>query len=456
VRASRMSESLDRARLEAQADLREAASFPRRPFDAAGLLSGFENSGVHVILMSKGHSTPSNPRVSPTIPRSLLALVGRGDVAYQRVRERAAPGRPSEALLIVGGGIGTTRDQLYFVFSEQRLENDLTQLRNILLVGWAIVVALAAAVGSVLARQALEPVGRASQAARDMAEGLLDTRLPEEGADEFGVWAASFNRMADALEAKITALSEAEARERRFTSDVAHELRTPVAALVAEASLLRDQLDAMPGGARRVSELVVRDIGRLRRLVEDLMEISRFDAGRENVIVEPVDVRALLSGLLRSHGWEGAVRLSGDSIVAQSDRRRLERILSNLVGNAVEHGGASVEVHASADPRGLVIDVSDRGPGIAPEHLPHLFERFYKADRSRTGQGSGLGLAIAMENARLLGGTIEAHSELRRGTRFIVVLPIGGLVAEPLREGEPDVSPEPDHEAVRSSEGGSQ
>src|SRR5207302_315151 len=120
-------------------------------------------------------------------------------------------------------------------------------------------------------------------------------------------------------ESKITALSEAQARERRFTSDVSHELRTPVAALVGEASLLRDYLESMPADARRISELVVRDIARLRRLVEDLMEISRFDAGREDLILEPVDVGKLLSQVVRSRGWEESVRFEGDAGVVQTD-----------------------------------------------------------------------------------------------------------------------------------------
>ena len=136
-------------------------------------------------------------------------------------------------------------------------------------------VVLAGAAGALAARRVLRPVGQASAAAHALAEGLLDTRLPVETDDEFGAWAASFNEMADALEEKIRALSEAQARERRFTADVAHELRTPVTALVGEASLLREQLERMPVEAKRPAQLMVDDVSRLRRLVEELMEISR-------------------------------------------------------------------------------------------------------------------------------------------------------------------------------------
>ena len=141
--------------------------------------------------------------------------------------------------LVTGGRVpGTEDDEAYFFFSEEELWDDLADLRNILLAGVAIVSARGALAGSLLARRTLAPVARASTAAHSLAEGLLDTRLPVESSDEFGLWAASFNEMADALEGKITALSEAQARERRFTADVAHELRTPLTAIVTEASLL--------------------------------------------------------------------------------------------------------------------------------------------------------------------------------------------------------------------------
>src|SRR5262249_29771574 len=166
---------------------------------------------------------------------------------------------------------------------ERGIYQDQHLLGTALALAWALVVLVATLVGRWLARGTLEPVGRASPAAHAVAEGLLATRLPVRGRDEFGAWAESFNRMAEALEAKISALSQAQARERRFTADVAHELRTPVTALVAAASLLREHLGALPANAQRPAELLVADVPRLRRLVDDLMEISRLDAGQEDV-----------------------------------------------------------------------------------------------------------------------------------------------------------------------------
>ena len=141
----------------------------------------------------------------------------------------------------------------------------------------------------------------------------------------------------------------------------------------------------------------------------------------------------LVAATLRARGWDGRVRLDGDGLTLTSDPRRLERIVSNLVGNALEHGAKEVSVRLANDNGRAVVEVADDGPGIAPEHLPHLFERFYKADAARSGGGTGLGLAIAQENARLLGGEIHVSSELGSGSRFTLRLPVAKPL--PVRDG---------------------
>jgi two-component system sensor histidine kinase MtrB len=180
----------------------------------------------------------------------------------------------------------------------------------------------------------------------------------------------------------------------------------------------------MPPDARRPAELLVEDVKRLRDLVEDLMEISRLDAGTQPVRPEPVDLGSLVASALRARGWESRVRLDAAEVVLTSDPRRIERIVANLVGNALEHGGRDVSVRVGADGVGAFVEVADAGPGIAPEDLPHLFERFYKADPARAGHGTGLGLAIALENAHLLGGDVHVSSEAGVGARFTLRLPV--------------------------------
>jgi two-component system sensor histidine kinase MtrB len=434
VREARLRESLDRAeRLTRLVLLPQAAGLDSNEVDVRQFVRSYRRlqvpTGVPTILRVGGERVVSDPRLAPPVPAELGAIVARGELGFARLDVADRP------FLMLGGRPPGSAVELYFLFPEEQIHRDLRFLAAVLLAGWAAVTVLAGLGGWALAGRTLAPVGEASRAARAIAEGVLETRLPVGQRDEFGQWAAAFNEMAEALEAKIRALQEAQARERRFTSDVAHELRTPLTALVSEAAILAQHLAEMPEPARRPAELVVADVARLRRLVEDLMEISRLDAGGESVAIEPFDLAELVEATVRARGWAGRVELATSPVPVRSDRRRVERIVSNLVGNAVEHA-RDVRVAVGADSRGPFVEVADRGPGIAQEHLPRVFDRFYKADPSRAAGGSGLGLSIAAENARLLGGTIEVRSEVGRGSTFTLRLP----VAEPLPGGDVDVA----------------
>jgi len=409
VRHNLLSDSVDSSIVQTRRNLAVAPAYR----NTGKLVDAYKSRGDFLTVATRGGETfLSGANVSlRSVPAGLRALVARGELGYERTT--VAGDR-----FLVTGAPAANGTKLYFFFPENGLRHELSVLRNVLFGGVGILVLLAALAGIVLARSTLRPVARASTAARSLAEGLLETRLPVEGRDEFGAWAQSFNEMAAALEAKIGELQAAQARERRFTADVAHELRTPLTALMGEASLLADHLDEMPPESRRPAELLIADVARLRRLVEDLMEISRFDAGAESVQAEEVDVAALVRATVRARGWDDRVRLEGDGLRVTSDPRRLERIVANLVDNALEHGGSPVSVRVGEGE----IEVADEGPGIPGEHLPHIFERFYKADASRSGAGTGLGLAIARENAILLGGRLEVASEPGQGTRFTLTL----------------------------------
>jgi signal transduction histidine kinase len=421
VRQERMNESLTRARSEARFDLGLASgiSSSQSRQSLSGFVRQYNQRRVHVVLALPGRpAIASDPRVNPRIPERLRHLVDDGQLGYQRMLVGGMP------FLVVGGDVAGSAAQMYLFFSENQINIDLGQLRQVLLIGSGIIVVLALAVARVLAVRTLEPVARASAAARSMADGDLSTRLPTTATDEFGAWAFSFNRMANALEAKIIALSAAQARERRFTSDVAHELRTPLTALVAEASLLREHVGGMADDVRRPAQLLIGDVTRLKTLVEELMELSRLDAGQEPVHRTEVDVRAVVDSMLSVRGWQASVRVDGDRLVISMDPRRLERILFNLVDNALHHGGGSAHVLITQVDDNAVITVTDPGPGIPAEHVPHIFDRFYKADSARTGSGSGLGLAIALENAHLLGGDLTVRSDNSSETQFELTLPI--------------------------------
>ena len=361
------------------------------------------------------------------IPSDLRRLVGQGELARERIV--TASGRHYD---VVGAPLPLTPEQLYFFYNEQQVWDDLDYLRNVLVVVWLGLLVLAGLGGTLFARRTLAPVADASDAARRLAEGLLDTRLPVESRDEFGAWAAAFNDMASALEAKITALAEAQERERRFTANVAHDLRSPLTALIGEARQLTKQAHALPPDVRRLVEMLVADVGRLCRLAEDLLEISRLDAGLEPAELEPVDAAALVEGVLRSTGCFETVELDAQRFMLTTDPRRLERIVANLVENAVTHGGGDVRVRVAREGDQAIIQVADDGPGIPAAALPHIFDRQFKADTSRGSAGSGLGLAIARDNALLLGGEITVASPPNDGAVFALRLP----VAEPLPDGD--------------------
>ncbi len=324
--------------------------------------------------------------------------------------------------LMVPGSRAFPEARLFFFFPMSQLFESLSLLGGILWRLWLIVVVGAALVGSLVARRALRPVARASEAARALAEGLLDTRLPVETEDEFGAWAVSFNQMAEALQDKIDALVEARERERRFTSDVSHELRTPLTALVTSASMLEAELARMPTDLRWSFEQLIAQIRRVRRLLEELMEISRLDAGREVVELEPTKIDSLVRSIINQRGWLESVELEANGVMLQTDRRRLERVLSNLIENALEHGDSPVKILARPAPEEVVITVADSGEGLSEDERLRIFDRFYKGDPSRSG-GTGLGLSIAQENARLLGGRIEVQSVKGHGATFSIRLP---------------------------------
>ncbi|GAA3222004.1 sensor histidine kinase [Nonomuraea helvata] len=294
----------------------------------------------------------------------------------------------------------------------------------------ALPVALASVVPALLAaRRLLRPVRRLRTAAEQMAGGSLDTRVSITGDDELADLGRTFNTMAATLQADAAALRDMEARARRFAADVSHELRTPLAAMAAVTEVL--DADAASGRLAPLTaealQLVSDETRKLTRLVEDLIEVSRFDAGAAVLNLDDVDVSQLIAKTLALRHWHDRVRSDvPPALRARLDPRRVDVIIANLVGNALRHGGPAVpvlvQVQAGADQ--LAITVSDDGPGIPADLLPHVFDRFTKGDaaRART-DGSGLGLAIASENARLHGGTLTAANAPGGGAVLTLTLP---------------------------------
>ncbi|MFJ4368402.1 ATP-binding protein [Streptomyces chartreusis] len=293
-------------------------------------------------------------------------------------------------------------------------------------------LAVALIPGLIAARSVLRPVRELRQAARSMGSGKLDTRIRVRGSDELADLARTFNESAAQLEQSVRELREAEARARRFASDVSHELRTPLAGMLAVTEVLDEDADDLDTDTARAVRLVSAETGKLAVLVEDLMEISRFDARAAELNADEVDVAETIRKTLDNRHWTDA-RLRTelpDGIRARLDPRRFDVVIANLVGNALRHGGTPVVIRLRTETRAegapvLITEVMDTGPGIRPESLPHIFDRFYKADAARTrSAGSGLGLAITLENVKLHGGTIRAGNLPGGGAVFTVEIPL--------------------------------
>ncbi|WP_371481134.1 ATP-binding protein [Kitasatospora sp. NBC_00315] len=331
-------------------------------------------------------------------------------------------GRP----FVIGGTKVVPTGPTAYMFKS--LENERADLNTL---GWSLAIAtLLALIGSALLAQAasatvLRPVKRLGEAARQLGEGRLDTRLEVEGADELADLARTFNRTAQSLHEQVEELSAREAQSRRFVADMSHELRTPLTAMTAVTDILEDEAESLDPMIEPAVRLVVSETRRLSDLVENLMEVTRFDAGTARLVADEVDIADLIMSCIDGRAWYDAVELDAPrGVRAVVDPRRLDVVFANLIGNALKHGGSPVRVKVRERGENVVVEVSDSGPGIPEDVLPHVFDRFYKADKGRArSEGSGLGLSIAMANARIHGGTIEAANG-ERGALFTLTLPL--------------------------------
>jgi two-component system sensor histidine kinase MtrB len=357
----------------------------------------------------------------PSVPRKLRAAVRAGTVTWQRVEVDDAPA------LIVGTRVGGTRLEVYRFRSLLPEQRSITGMaaRAWLTGGGALVVAMLLAM--LAARGVLRPVRELEAAATRLGQGDLTTRLAVKGADELAGVSATFNNTAAALQNHVGELRRMESEARRFVADVSHELRTPLAAMTAVADVLDEEAETLPPDAAQAARLVSQETKNLTRLVTDLIEITRFDSGRATLLTDDVDVALAITSTLTTRGWADEVETRlPPGIRATLDPRRLDVVVANLVANALTHGAPPVRITLTANNDWLAIQVTDQGPGLAPEVLPNVFHRFYKADTARSrSPGSGLGLAIARENAHLHGGTLTAHNNPGAGVTFTLTLPRG-------------------------------
>ncbi|MCQ4043177.1 ATP-binding protein [Streptantibioticus rubrisoli] len=369
---------------------------------------------------------PANTSTAIT-PELRAAVTGKGVPVFQRVMKN---GQPWLAIGMPVSYAGTGRAQSGLaVYAELPLTAEQANTGALIKAaerGAVPALALALVPALLAAQGVLRPVRRLRKAAGDIAAGRLDTRLDVRGGDELAELSRTFNHMAATLEENMIELRRLEATARRFASDVSHELRTPLAAMTAVTDVLDEDAATLDPDTAAAVRLVSEETAKLARMVEDLMEVSRFDAGAAALHLDEVDAAETVRKSLQARGWQDQVeaQLPG-GVRAVLDPRRIDVVVANLVGNALRHGGAPVRIRLATRAGRLLIEVADNGPGIPDEVLPHIFERFYKADAARArSEGSGLGLAIAEENVRLHGGELRAANRPEGGAVFTVDLPL--------------------------------
>jgi len=295
-----------------------------------------------------------------------------------------------------------------------------------------LLIVLLGAVAWLVTRQVVTPVRMARRIAERLAAGKLEERMQVRGTDDLARLAVSFNKMAGNLQRQIRRLEELSRLQRRFVSDVSHELRTPLTTVRMAADLLHESRDQFDPISRRSVELLQNELNRFEELLADLLEISRFDAGAAALDLEDVDLRDIVNRVLENH--ETLLHRKGCAVEldmpvpckAKVDSRRIERILRNLIGNAIEHSeGQPIRISTAYDDDAAAVGVRDHGVGFRSEEAEMVFSRFWRADpaRARTTGGTGLGLSIALEDARLHGGRLDAWGSPGEGAYFRLTLP---------------------------------
>lgn len=368
------------------------------------------------------------------IPRSLRDFVKAGQVSYQYSTVRTE-GFSGPALLIgTPAPSRVTNLELYLVFPLSSEETTITLVRGTMATGGLVLLVLLAGIAVLVSRQVVVPVRSASRIAERFAEGYLSERMPVRGEDDMARLAVSFNDMAESLQRQITQLEEFGNLQRRFTSDVSHELRTPLTTVRMAADLIYDHSGDLDPTLRRSTELLVEELDRFETLLNDLLEISRHDAGVAELSVEAVDLRSTVNSALSNVGHladetgiELQVELPEHEVIAEVDARRVERILRNLIANAIDHAEHKpVRIRMAADEDTVAVTVRDYGVGLRSGEEKLVFSRFWRSDPSRVRRsgGTGLGLAISIEDARLHQGRLEAWGEPGKGACFRLTLPL--------------------------------
>lgn len=381
------------------------------------------------IVVWNGVVTPYNPLFTlDQVPDKLEQQVTAGKAV--RMRSRVRNSLVNEPTLIIGIPLPAVNGQYYEIVSLAELSSSLRSVGLVLLGASVLTTAFGVITGLSVSGRAVRPLAVAARAAGAIAGGRLDTRLETPDDPDLQVLTRAFNDMASALEARVE-------RDARFASDVSHELRSPLMTLSASAEVLQSRRDDLPERAAAALDLLVADVSRFQGLVEDLLEISRFDAGAVRLHLEEVNaaefVQAALTVSDSGRGVPLHIGTGAGEVFIRADKRRLARVIANLLDNARFHGGGAtlvaVELPDGPSPSTVLITVEDAGSGVPPDERQLVFERFSRgasAGRRSTTEGAGLGLALVDEHVRLHRGRVwvEDRPDGASGARFVIEVPV--------------------------------
>lgn len=401
----------------------------------------------------------SNEVTGKDIPADLVKSVSEGSGIYwQSSTVTWADGRTAP-VLVVGTTLSIPQNPdyaLYLVYDLSASQATVQYINLVVWVGFSILLVVVLTIVWMIARFVIRPISSTAITAEKLAAGDLDQRVLVRGQNETARLGLSFNRMADSLQDQISRLEKLSTMQQRFVSDVSHELRTPLTTVRMAADMLHDNRENMEPLYKRSTELLYNQVDRFDSLLADLLEISRFDAGSQTLEIVSVDFMAVLDEVLKAvephlirTNTELTVHTDHTEIMVDMDHRRIERVLRNLLFNAVEHSeGKPIDVYVDATETTLGVAVRDHGIGLSPEETEQVFNRFWRADtsRKRTLGGTGLGLSIAAEDVRLHQGLLEAWGTKGEGACFRMTIPVDQDVpmgpSPVLLSGEP-LAPEP-------------
>ena len=390
-----------------------------------------------------------SPALNPVISQELRTAVENGGTKqfYQSVALPASTDSTDPGI-VVGTQLTLPsygRYELYIGYNLSDSENTLLFVQNTLLLAGLALIVLIGAITWLIVRFVVEPIRVAARTSERLAAGDLAVRIPEKGEDVFASLARSFNGMADSMQSQINQLATLSQLQQRFVSDVSHELRTPLTTIRLAGDVIYDQRSSFPPATSRTAELLHTQIERFDRLLSDLLEISRYDAGSVALDPEPTNLVRLaeevvdeLRTLSEQNGSELRLEAPGGYFDVGMDPRRIRRVVRNLIGNAIEHGeGAPVLVTVDSNETAVAVAVRDYGIGMSQQDVNHVFDRFWRADpsRKRTLGGTGLGLAISLEDATLHSGWLQVWSMPGQGSCFRLTLPRftgKGIIASPI------------------------